>query len=242
FEDLDAKEIRDGLQAACRIWSEQLAETHLVNDIAAGRVPRTVLLGWLLETYHYVKAFPHALEVAAAAATGPLREVLARYAGEEHGHEAFVAESLVRAGFTRQEVETSIPLVSTRTIDLLMREMFRLFPASALLVAAVLEVEGSEPEGLAAFRRGVRDRYGVPEEALVPFHEHVAVDDRLGHARLLHEHVDLVTFPDGDALHRVVNGLHDLKHAFDLQKLEIVDYYSRTGNYVPRQFVSFFAI
>ena len=47
---------------------------------------------------------------------------------------------------------------------------------------------------------------------------------------------------DEQTLHDIVNKLHDLKHAFDVQKLEIEHYYARKGNYVPRQFVDFFAV
>lgn len=40
----------------------------------------------------------------------------------------------------------------------------------------------------------------------------------------------------------ILNMIHDIKHAFDLQKLEIIEYYSHVGNYFPRQKVDYFGV
>jgi hypothetical protein len=68
------------------------------------------------------------------------------------------------------------------------------------------------------------------------------IDEGLGHTSRVERNQHLITVGSEAALHRLVNRLHDIKHAFDLQKLEIVHYYSNVGNYVPRQFVDYFAI
>jgi len=239
---LSSEEIRDTLFAACRIWSEQLAETYISNEIAQGKVQKTVVLGWLLESYHYIKAFPNAVEFAANKADGKLKEILYKYAQEEKGHEEFVAQSLVRAGVSRQEVECSIPLVSTRTIELLMRELFEFEPCSVLLVARVIEAAEFDEQQVEEFKKSAVENYGFEKETFTPFFEHVRIDAELEHSELMEKYADLLEINSRSNLHTLVNKIHDLKHAFDLQKLEIKEYYSHVGNYFPRQFVDFFAI
>jgi hypothetical protein len=88
--------------------------------------------------------------------------VLRRYADEERGHEGFVLQTLVNLGMSRVEVTTSIPLLSTRLVGFLMRELFELEPASTLMVAAVIEAQefdeatGRQVQGASA--RALRHR------------------------------------------------------------------------------------
>lgn len=235
-------EIRRTLFDACRIWGEQLAETYIAADIKAGKVTREIVCGWLLETYHYIRTFPDTIAHAAAHARGELHDVLAEYAAQERGHETFVLKCLTNLGFKVEEVEDSIPLTSTRLIDMLMRELFQDAPAAALLVAAVVEAQDLEVEDAAGFRAAIQDHYQLPAEALLPLQEHMLVDAELGHGQLAQRHAHLVAFKDETLIHNIVNRMHDIKHAFDLQSLEIKHYYSHQGNYVPRQFVDFFSI
>jgi len=242
LSEMTEEETREVLFAACRIWGEQLSETYLASDIRAGKVPREVVIGWLLETYHYIRAFPYAIAHAAKHATGELAQVLTEYATQEQGHEAFILQSLVSLGFKREEVVDSLPLVSTRLVDMLMRELFADAPAAALLVAAVVEAGDLDDSEANDFCAGVATHYDFPEGALTPFKEHMLIDARLGHGKLHERHAELIHFRDENQIHNVVNRMHDIKHAFDLQSLEIAHYYSRVGNYVPRQFVDFFAV
>ncbi len=242
FAELTADEVREVLFSATRIWSEQLAETNIAVDIRAGNVPRNVLHGWLLETYHYIRCFPEAVAHAARHAQGELRSVLERYAEEERGHESFVLSVLESLGFTKAEVETSIPLTSTRLVDFLMKELFERFPPAALLVAAVVEADDLSESESDEFRNDVGRRYGISPEVLAPLQKHMMVDSQLGHAQLARKYAHLIVVPDEKTLHDTVNKIHDIKHGLDLQKLEIKEYYSRVGNYIPRQAVDFFAI
>ncbi len=242
FESISAQEIQSTLLAAARIWSEQLRETHIAADVFQGQVTRQVAVGWLMETYHYIRNFPAALQVAAQAATGELQTLLQTYAAQEQGHEIFVEQSLCRFGLKSEEVRQSIPLVTTRLIDLLMRELFSATPCAALLVAAVVEADDFGPDELPALQRAFCNHYQTPADALASFFQHSQIDADLGHGRLAVENAHLLTFRNESELNHTINCLHDLKHAFDAQKLEIKDYYSRVGNYFPRQAVDFFSI
>lgn len=237
------EEARHALMRACQLWSEELRLSYIGNELAQGELPRTVLLGWLLEMYHYVRDFPEAIALAAGRAQGRLKEVLTRYAAQERGHEVFLVRALVNLGLTREEVEGSTPLVSTRLVGFLMRDLFEFEPASALMVAALVEAQEFNQAQIQAFQERVVELYGIPADALGPVFEHQRVDVQMGHAELLAENLDLVEIRESSRLDRVVNGLHDLKHAFDLQGLEIKDYYPVLGGkYFPRQPVTSRAI
>jgi hypothetical protein len=242
IESLLSEEILKSLYAACQIWSEQLAECSIVYDIIQGKVQRSVVLGWLLEMYHYIKAFPFALDLAAESTSGLLKEVFTKYASEERGHEEFVLQTLVNAGMSRQEVEQSIPLVSTRTIDFIMRDLFLTEPFSVLLVARIIEAHDFNEKQFIELDKVLVDKYQFSPRLLDPFVEHIKIDAQLEHSDLFDKYAALAESNFSSNLHVMVNKIHDLKHAFDLQKLEIKEYYSNTGNYFPRQFVDFFAI
>lgn len=239
---LSSNEITNILTAAATIWSDQLAETHISCDIFAGETSKNVVIGWLLETYHYVKHFPESLTIAANNAEGELNKLLNTYAKQEKGHEIFILQTLIKAGLSRDEVESSIPLISTRTIDLLLKELFALAPASVLLVASIIEADNFDYVTAKVAGISLQQTHQFPIDMLDPFFKHVRIDSELGHQSLLRNNLHLLQTIPPSLLHDVVNKLHDIKHAFDLQKLEIFDYYDKEGNYIPRQFVDFFAI
>lgn len=240
---LSTEHVRDVLLRACGIWSDELRLSYIGNEFAAGALPKAVLIGWLLEMYHYIRDFPDALEHAAAHANGKLKDVLRRYADEERGHEGFVLQTLVNLGLSKIEVTTSIPLLSTRLVGFLMRELFELEPASTLMVAAVIEAQEFDAAQIARFKARLHEHYGVDVRAFDPYFRHQEIDVSLGHAALLASNIDLIEINDAQVLDQVVNKIHDLKHAFDLQGIEIKAYYTTlNGKYLPRQPVTFESI
>jgi pyrroloquinoline quinone (PQQ) biosynthesis protein C len=237
---ISIERVRTMLTHACAIWGAELVQSYIGNEFVSGELPKEVLVGWLVEMYHYIHDFPHALDRAVAGATGRLKDVLSRYADEERNHDVFVLHALENIGVGRRAVETSTPLLSTRMIGFLMRELFELEPTSALMVAAMLEApEFDEPE-LDAVAATLGRHYGVEATAFDPYFKHQKIDVSLGHAELLAKNLDLVQVTDVRTLDQITNKLHDLKHCFELQGLEIRHYYSElNGKYLPRQPVRF---
>ena len=236
--------IRARLQRIIALWSEELGRTFIGNSLLDGNTSKTILIGWLLETYHYVRDFPEAIAAGAARApAGPLKSVLQRYAEEERGHEGFVLAALENIGVSRPEVRGSRPLVSTRLIGLLMRELFTLHPASVLLMAALVEAQELDGGRVDEFQARLETTFDLPRAALAPYFEHQALDARLGHCRLFADNLDCFDITEPDLLDELTDKLHDLKHAFDLQGLEIRQYYGvLDGKYLPRQPMPFAAV
>jgi hypothetical protein len=236
-------QVREKLQKISAIWSRELAREFVANELLSDSMPKTVLFGWLLETYHYVKDFPEAIAVGARQAEGVLRTVLERYVAQETGHEHFVMQTLLNLGLTSDEVRASRPLVSTRLISLLMRELFAFEPVSVLLVASVIEAQELPTDDVDGIQSTLEARYGLARGSMAPYFEHQMIDARLGHSNLLADNLALFQVTDEAVLDQLVDKLHDLKHAFELQSKEIKMYYSDLGGkYFPRQAVTFSAL
>ena len=236
--------IRARLQRIIALWSEELGRTFIGNSLLDGNTSKTILIGWLLETYHYVRDFPEAIAAGAARApAGPLKSVLQRYAEEERGHEGFVLAALENIGVSRPEVRQPTPRLHpfNRPAD-----ARALHPRSRLRA-----VDGGAGRGPGAGRRAggripgpagdnVRPAQG---RACALIFEHQALDARLGHCRLFADNLDCFDITEPDLLDQLTDKLHDLKHAFDLQGLEIRQYYGvLDGKYLLRQPMPFAAV
>ena len=230
-------EIRRTLLTITNIWSDELRLGYIGNEFVKGGLSRTALSGWLVEMYHYIRDFPWAIEYAAdRTPPGKLRDVILNYANQEKNHEEFVVKTLINLGLTREEVVTSWPLVSTRTVALMMREMFAAEPVSVLLMAALVEAQEFREDGILSFKTRMQELYDLPLDTFNPFFEHQKVDVGMGHAELLQDNIELFDITDPKRLDYIVNRLHDLKHAFELQTDEVKSYYSKLdGKYFPRQ-------
>lgn len=241
--DLTAEDVRDRFSRLITLWSHELRVSYIGNEFTTGKLPKAALVGWLLEMYHYIADFPGAIAHAALHASGELRAVLTKYAEQERGHESFILATLEKTGLSRGEVASSKPMLATRLIAFLMRELFEIAPWAVLPVAAMLEAQEVEDHRIEAFKANLCERYDLPTDAFDPYFRHQQIDVGMGHAEMLANHGNLIEIPDRGTLDDVTNKIHDLKHAFELQSLEIKTYYEElNGRYVPRQRVTFDAI
>ena len=225
------------LKRIVEMWAEELKRSFVGNRLLDPEAGPRLLKGWLLETYHYVADFPEAIALAAERTQSvELRQLLQRYTYEERGHERFVLNCLVRLGFDAEEVRQSSPLLSTQLIAIKMRDLFLIEPSSVLLMAAMVEAQEFDSSDVVSLQREIEAHHGIPEGALAPFFEHQRIDFELGHHLLLDNNISLLSTSNAATTDLMVNALHDLKHAFDLQNIEIAQYYgSAEGQYIPRQ-------
>jgi hypothetical protein len=242
-EGLPAETARARLKQIGEIWGRELTRHFVANELLDDGLSKDVLVGWLLEMYHYVKDFPEIIAYGGTKAAGRLAELYARYASEESGHEEFVVRTLMNIGLTRAEIEASSPLVSTRLIGFLMRELFEFEPATVLLVASIIEAHETPEDQLDAFQRQLERRYDLRQGDMAPYFQHQLIDVALGHSKLLEDNLELFAVRNVAALDRIVDKMHDLKHAFELQSSEIKSYYGNlSGMYFPRQPMTFSAL
>lgn len=217
-------------------WGSELAASYIGNELARGELSRNELVGWLLEMYHYIKDFPQAIHSACEHAPHLLSVIYEKYCKEETGHETFVLQTLLRLGLTQDQVESSAPLVSTKSISLLMKDLFESEPVALLIVAALIEAQELDANAMTEFKIALNQHYEIPVDALDPYFLHQEIDVKLGHSRLLEDHINWLDELDSASLERILDGVHDIKHAFETQSYEIKRYYgSGNGEYFPRQ-------
>jgi hypothetical protein len=220
------------LARACSLWNDEHRIASLGSALASGAVTEPVMRGWLLERYHLAADFPAAVEHGARRADGGLRGLLLDVAAQERGREKPVWQALEGLGVSKTELACSIPLLSTRLVGFLLRELFELEPWSVLMVLAVTEPRAS-----------AGDPGDAAEGPLAPYLHDLEAHASLGHAGLLEAHGELITVDDTHRVDAVVNKVHDLMHAFDLQGQEVTSYYaSLDGKYFPRQAVNLASI
>ncbi|MBU3056544.1 iron-containing redox enzyme family protein [Pseudomonas indica] len=245
-EPLSIEVVRGKLIKITDIWSQELKLGYIANDLPEGNLPKTTLIGWLLEMYHYIKDFPLAIgsAIKSVEASNPdLAVLLEKYSNEEMGHEMFVLNTLENMGFSTEEVITSEPLPSTKLIGFMMRDMFEKHPLSVLLMAALVEAQEFDADNIKIFQENLEKKYKLPQAAMAPYFKHQEIDNNLGHSQLLSNNLHLFREINEPTLDAIINKLHDLKHAFELQSLEIKHYYSDlSGKYFPRQPIKYTSI
>ncbi len=124
-----------------------------------------------------------------------------------------------------------------------MKELFEREPVALLIVAALVEAQEFNSSAIINFKHALAEHYDIPSDALDPYFEHQEIDVRLGHSTLLQSNIEWLDILQGESLDYVLDGVHDIKHAFDIQSLEIKHYYgSLNGRYFPRQAMKYCAI
>lgn len=235
--------IYNRLEEACLAWREQLKQTYIANDIMQLRSTKRVVMGWMLETYHYIKQFPFALSAGIDHTKNPtFKKFLMKYAAQEKGHERYIENCLIKMGFTSNEVRAGNCLVSTGLIHKQMLEMVRYEPLAVLPISLMIESLEYEEEELSRTYEEIALFYGFERTTFQDFLHHMKVDFQLGHGKIFSECKELLKEISVEKINSIVNSLHDLKHCFDLQSLEIKKHYEKKGTYMPRQYISFFGI
>ena len=139
-------------------------------------------------------------------------------------------------------LDTSVPLVSTQSILNLLEKLFVDYPWTPLFIAKVIEESEFSSDIADISGNKLKEIYDISYNPLVHLYKHAEIDFSLRHFFILDANKHLISFVDKNNINDVLNRIHDIKHAFDLQKLEIKDYYSHVGNYFPRQKVDFFGV
>ena len=57
-----AFEVRQKLVNIVSIWAEELHSVYIANELVKGGLSKHILIGWMLEMYHYISDFPKALQ------------------------------------------------------------------------------------------------------------------------------------------------------------------------------------
>lgn len=225
------------------MWAEQIGYHRLWSGLENQDYRREVLLGLVLETYHYIGSASRHIGTAIAHCSDPhWQHLLSRYLADEYDHARLARESLVRMGLPEEQVVGAHPLIGTWSLVNNLCEIARNDTLGYLACTKLFEARGVESlEGGQTLRR-LAAAYGYPEDCLDPLVSHVEADVGADHIGLLEEALADREYVDVEQAHVAVNNLHDLKHSYDQYSDNIIYYYSDVSNYIPRLKVDYFSL
>jgi len=242
-EAIDGSVFAEQIDASCQMWAKQLGHHRLFAGLEAGTMRREVLLGLILETYHYVSAAPRHIATAIANCDDiRLTGLLSDYFSDERSHGELFVDALSRLGIPAEHVSDANPLTGTLSLINNLCAIAASSTLSYIACTSLFEARGADfDEGADSMRRVARVA-GYPEEAVEPLLTHMRIDLRAGHVALIDKAMEIAGAVPAHLAHRVVNDLHNLKHSYDQFHDQIVQYYSNIGNHIPRLYVDYFSL
>jgi pyrroloquinoline quinone (PQQ) biosynthesis protein C len=237
------EKFRPQLIATLRMWKRQIGFHKLFQSLASGVARKEVLFGLFIETFQTLRLAPQHMACAIAAAESHrLRNELSEYLADEYAHAPLLLQTCVNLGCKKEEVEQAHPIVATLSLIHMLCEIGRTDTLAYMAALALIEAQpedGIEGEQSVAT---IAEAYGVDVLAFAPALKHMKADIAAGHASLLDTALADVKVIESERLHRIVNMLHDLKHAYDQLHDGILQYYSDISNYIPRLRVDYFSL
>ncbi|BEL07200.1 hypothetical protein Q0Z83_053910 [Actinoplanes sichuanensis] len=156
-------------------------------DLLGGELNRRMLLGSLVETYHFVSSAPYHIGAAVAhAADASVRDALAELFSSEARHGRDLEVGLLAAGMTPDEIARSLPLPGTQNV---MNFLYALASTDLLSYAVCASVNES-PKTDTAIKEGWDELIALdllPRAALEPFRGHELEDEESDHASIAHD-------------------------------------------------------
>jgi len=159
------------------------AEVQLL-DLPSGGPTRRMLIGSLVETYHFVAAAPFHLAAALhGAPNDDARRLLGSLFTDEQSHGGWLRKGLLDAGLTTEQMDIAVPLPETLAVINLLRVLPSVDYLGYLACVAINESPRADKQikkdWLQIGAMGL-----VPPEAVKPFMGHELEDQGSGHAEI----------------------------------------------------------
>jgi len=170
-----------------KMWVSLLTEkTGLSQALASAQMTQRLLLGWLLDRYHYVAGT--ASHVSCAIANAPnqrLELMLSEHLSEEYWHAMWLASGLRAAGLSDRDIKASLPLPATLGAINFLRWIASTNILGYFLTLGVRESHAAESQGQ---EREIWQRWEsshlLPQEALAPYRDHKLLDMEHDHGSI----------------------------------------------------------
>lgn len=212
-------------------WKIQLFSHPLWVRLATGEASRTVFMGWLLESYHFIEGANVRMPLAVSeCASRGIREVLAHHYVEEWDHGAFFLKSLNEFGIQSDVVFAARPLPTTREVLNYMRRCARLGPLYYAVCSGFLESTGTDRANAREFYARLTMNYAEDRPQVIkPMADHTDLDEAYGHGDMLElmvEHMESLSIEEAS---RVVEVGAVFVELLELWSTDILRTYSQPG-------------
>jgi hypothetical protein len=170
-------------------WNEDLFGHLLWVSLAAGSAKHSVVDGWLIETYHFIKGANARLAYAISQTTdASIRSIFVHHYIEEYDHYKFFAESLERRGISVDDVERLGPLPTTTAVINMARRAARLDHLAYAACSGLLESTGTDAKRAREFYQELARHYDSGNTGFVePMLAHVALDEAYEHGSVMQD-------------------------------------------------------
>jgi long-chain acyl-CoA synthetase len=166
------------LQAATAAEREYLLVTPLIKDCIAGQVSRPLYAAYLCQAYHHVKHTVPLLMATGARlpeAKEWLRDAVAEYIDEEHGHQEWILNDVAACGYDKEAARRTQPTLATELLVAYAYDTIqRVNPLGFFGMVHVLEGTSIVAADNAA--SGIQAALGLPDQAFSYLRSHGALD------------------------------------------------------------------
>ena len=167
-------------------WNDILFSHRLWTSLADGSAAESVVNGWLIESYHFIRGANVRLNYAASLAQDErVKKIFSRHYIEEYDHYKFFAESLRRRGIDVRRLRSG-PLASTTAVANMARRAARSDCLAYAACSGLLESTGSDPRRARGFYSSVASHFDKTGTRFVePLIKHVDIDEEYDHGSVM---------------------------------------------------------
>ena len=213
------------LESSALMWRRQIDLHPLFGGLSEKKYRQEVFLGYMIESYHYVRLLPKTLQGLLHTIPDPaLKSIVENYVDEELNHYISYEPSLTNVPRVGRWIKNSHPAPGTLALISLFESVGRKSALSLVCCLQLIEARASEVSDAESHLRSIATEYNL-EYLVEPYIHHMKADVELGHSGVLKEalvHVDEVSMGSANV---AVNDMHDIKHGFDLFHDSIITYY-----------------
>lgn len=226
--------------AICEFWKKDIFAHPFWRLLATGNASRKLVLGWLVEFYHYIDSSNEhmAASVAMCRDDDVIQLELAKHYSEEYNHNEMFFEGLVEAGLDRHELLTAPPLPSTRALINYITETALSDTLSYAAMHGIFQVASTSKEWsqIDTFYELLLSHYAFGAPILKSFRDHAALDAELGHDEIVFELIcDRVEHFAPKEVDAILTATRRLVEHFVLFFEGILDYYGALETPYPRR-------
>lgn len=211
----------------------QLQVSPYAQRMKDGTIQRNQLIGYALEAYHITHLCPSLLAPAISRDEPPaIRNILREFYFSELHHDRLMARSLKSIGITEAQIETMQPLPMTLSACAMLANFARHHAPSFYAALTLFE----QDDQFHQLFKAQCIAHELPENFYRPILLHAGINDEGNHQDIGGQILENLNYISHEDQQIVKRNMIALLESFILRSQEILDYYEREKNIIPRCF------
>lgn len=220
----------------CQDWLDKIAAHEIWPILTEGKADIAVVLGFVIEKYHYIEGAHEHMAYAAANADPRIATDLTRHFIEEYTHGDIYLRGLASM-FPEETIVRSIPLPSTRALvnylnELALTDSYSYYAANEFLQKTENIDEGPESP-VEKFYKALEKHYDLPRAICTSMRAHTKLDQELGHDNVFKEMCEKLGDVPMDNVNQYLQATQRIAEHLEYFLDGILSWYTRFP-YVPR--------